>query len=68
MRSKDIPRVRLRGGFSDRNGIKSENTQIQYKEFDDHTRFSLINLVNMIFNAIYQNRNDSEQSEQIFLK
>ena len=58
----------MRGGFSDRNGIKSENTQIQYKEFDDHTRICLINLVNIIFNAIYQYRNDSEQSKQIFLK
>ena len=35
MRDKISTKVRLRGGFSDRNGIKNENTQIQFKDFDD---------------------------------
>lgn len=36
--------VRFRGGFSDRNGIKPENTQIQLKDFDERTRISLVNI------------------------
>ena len=36
--------VRFRGGFSDRNGIRPENTQIQLKDFDERTRISLVNI------------------------
>ena len=36
--------VRFRGGFSDRNGIKPENTEIQLKSFDERTRISLVNI------------------------
>lgn len=42
-KSKPILKVRLRGGFSDRNGISIENTQIQYKEFDTRTRNAIKN-------------------------
>ena len=66
MRSKDLPRVRLRGGFSDRNGIKSENTQMQYKDFDDHTRVCFVNLINIIYNAVYCR--DYDHKNQSFLK
>lgn len=67
MRSKDLSRVRLRGGFSDRNGIKSENTQIQYKDFDNHTRVCFINLINKVYNAIYYNEY-RPVNKQTFLK
>lgn len=36
--------VRCRGGFSDRNGIKPENTEIQLKDFDERTRISFVNI------------------------
>lgn len=69
MRSKDIPKVRLRGGFSDRNGIKSENTKMQYKDFDDHTRVSLVNLINAIYNTVYPvYPNTYTEDKQTFLK
>lgn len=45
----DLPKVSLRGGFSDRNHIKPENTEIQYKEFDERTRKSIVNLSNRLF-------------------
>lgn len=66
MLSKDIPKVRLRGGFSDRNGIRSENTQMQYKDFDDHTRVRLVNLINVIYSVVYHQ--DYDQKSQFFLK
>ena len=44
--------VRFRGGFSDRNGIKPENTQIQLKDFDERTRIGFINLIRAIYNNI----------------
>ena len=33
-----MAKVSKRGGFSDRNKIKPENTEIQLKEFDKRTR------------------------------
>lgn len=36
-------KVRLRGGFSDRNEIKIENKNIQYKDFDQRSRIALSN-------------------------
>lgn len=66
MQNKHIHKVRLRGGFSDRNGIKSENTQMQYNNFDDHTRVSLINLINAIYNAVYYKAHVRDR--QAFLK
>ena len=35
--------VRLRGGFSDRNGLKKENITMQITELDERTRIVLIN-------------------------
>ena len=37
------PKVAIRGGFSDRNGISTLNTYIQYKSFDERTRIAIIN-------------------------
>lgn len=45
----DLPKISLRGGFSDRNHIKQENTKIQYKEFDERTRKAIVNLSNRLF-------------------
>lgn len=39
-----MSKVQLRGGFSDRNGIKKENIAIQLYEFDERTRSRLLNL------------------------
>jgi len=38
-------KVQLRGGFSDRNGIKSENRAIQTVNFDMRTRTALVNMM-----------------------
>ena len=38
-------KVSVRGGFSDRNKIKPENTMIQNKEFDKRTRIQLYNMI-----------------------
>lgn len=59
-------KVRLRGGFSDRNGIKCENTQMQYTEFDDRTRVRFVNLINVMYNTVYEK--DYGKGKQLFLK
>ena len=38
-------KVSRRGGFSDRQGIKSENTEIQLKDLDTRTRTQIYNLL-----------------------
>lgn len=53
---KDIVfKVRLRNGFSDRNGIKTENTKMQFKNLDGRTRTGIINIVDKMFNALSEN-------------
>lgn len=46
--------VRLRGGFSDRNGMKIENTEMQYTDLDDRTRTAIINLNVKAFDYLYE--------------
>lgn len=40
-----MPKGSKRGGFSDRNKIKPENTEIQLKDFDRRTRIQLQNMI-----------------------
>lgn len=46
----EIPKVALRGGFSDRTGIAPINTEMQLKNLDKRTRISIINLSDYLFN------------------
>ena len=51
-----MKKVSVRGGFSDRNGIKTENTEIQMKNFDDRTRTQLFNIIMGLYNTVYERR------------
>lgn len=42
-------KVSVRGGFSDRNKIKPENTIIQITEFDERTRIQLFNMISIFY-------------------
>ena len=46
-----------RGGFSDRNGIKQINTEIQINDFDKRTRIQIFNLFNKIYDVLYSANN-----------
>ena len=48
-------KVALRGGFSDRNKIKVENTIIQTTEFDKRTRSALANATDIIIQGYFPN-------------
>lgn len=48
-------KVQLRGGYSDRNKIKPENTFIQTTDFDERTRIALINTTNIVCNGAFNN-------------
>lgn len=61
-------KVRKRGGFSDRNGIKPENCEIQLKEFDDKTRIKLQNMINKMYNQVYKNSSYYEIPNQEFYR
>ena len=59
-------KVSRRGGFSDRNGIKPENIEIQLKDFDKRTRVQLQNMMNNMYAKTYNyglNEWDSEIQE-----
>ena len=47
--------VAIRGGFSDRNKIKEENTTIQTTKFDTRTRTALANITDIIIQGYFPN-------------
>ena len=49
-------RVSRRGGFSDRNGIKPENKEIQLCDFDERTRVQFVNLIAELYDNLYENK------------
>lgn len=49
-----MAKVSRRGGFSDRNGIKRENVQIQLKKIDQRTRVQIQNMVSHFYKSVYQ--------------
>ena len=58
--------VNKRGGFSDRNGIKPLNTEIQLTDFDEHTRTALFNLIVRFYEQIYGKHNYWREDNQQF--
>lgn len=48
-----MAKVSVRGGFSDRNAIRPENTEIQMTEFDRRTRIQLENAMYSLFKSLY---------------
>ena len=60
--------VRIRDGFSDRNGIKKENTDMQMTELDERSRVQLINAINSIYDDIFQENYFADDAVQDFLK
>lgn len=59
--------ISIRGGFSDRYGIKSENTDIQIDDFDTRTRTKMANYMNSIIYCCYEDQLLSEEV-QIFIR
>lgn len=49
-----MAKISRRGGFSDRNKIKSENTEIQLKDFDKRTRIKIQNLISQLYGDVYE--------------
>lgn len=48
-----MAKVSARGGFSDRNGIKPLNVEIQLKDFDQRTRVQLQNIISQLYRNVY---------------
>ena len=67
MAINNLPKVGLRGGFSDRMGIQVINTEVQTDDLDDRTRVSLINLINAVYNKVFVGVNYTDK-KNIFLK
>lgn len=61
-------KVSMRGGFSDRNAIKPENTEIQLKEFDKRTRIQLQNMISTQYADIWGSYSSSYSDIQDFIK
>lgn len=70
MKSDKKPKlqVSLRGGFSDRNNIKPENTTMQYKNLDDRTRTAIVNLVNVLYHAVFQHHIMDNSNNRLWIE
>lgn len=55
-------KVRLRGGFSDRNNISIENREMQYTSLDERTRNMLINLTSILLHGV-----DCRRTQEFYL-
>ena len=60
--------VSMRGGFSDRNSIKPENTQIQLKDFDKRTRIQLHNMITEQYVRVFGRFSYCDDELQDFLR
>lgn len=58
----------MRGGFSDRNKIKLENTEIQLDDFDKRTRIQLQNMICELYKSIYGMQYYTDSSIQEFFR
>ena len=54
-RNSNLPKVQIRGGFADRNNIHPVNTTMQYESLDDRSRIALVNIINALYNATFEN-------------
>lgn len=63
-----MTKVSKRGGFSDRNKIKPENTEIQLRNFDERTRVQLQNMISQLYKAVYVNTYYGMEYIQDFLR
>ncbi len=62
-------KVALRGGFSDRNKIKPENTTIQTNSLDERTRVALCNATSIVVcDGVLYNTLLADESKQQFIK
>ena len=61
-------KVSMRGGFSDRNAIKPENTEMQLKNFDQRTRIQLQNMISNQYADIMGHMSYGSSDVQEFLK
>lgn len=55
-------KVSIRGGFSDRNGIRTENTEIQVRSLDHRTRVAFMNAINNLYYSIMDYEDYSEEA------
>lgn len=63
-----MSKVSIRGGFSDRNKIKPENTEIQLRDFDERTRIQLQNMISQLYKAVYVDTYYRKEFIQDFLR
>ena len=47
-------KVQIRGGFADRNNVHPLNTTLQYEDLDDRSRTAIINMINALYNATFE--------------
>lgn len=61
-------KVNRRGGFSDRQGIKVENTEIQLKDLDNRTRVQIYSMIGDQYSTLYSNHHYSEGRVRNFFR
>jgi len=66
MTNKQLPKVGLRGGFSDRMGIQVINTEVQTNDLDERTRVCLINMIYVAYKEVFGEGSNSDEKAEFF--
>ncbi len=68
MKHTELPKVALRGGFSDRMGLHEENTDIQTNDLDYRTRVSIVNLLRSSYQKVFFNETFDEEKNKLIIE
>lgn len=61
-----LPKVSLRGGFSDRMGIHRINTEIQMNTLDERSRTALVNVIKSVYTTLFRDDFEHVQRQKFF--
>ena len=61
-----LPKVSLRGGFSDRMGIHRINTEIQVNTLDERTRTALVNVIKSVYTTLFRDDFELVQRQKFY--
>lgn len=60
--SGHLLKVQIRGGFADRNNMHPVNTTMQYENLDARSRVALVNMINVLYYAIFNGTCSEEKT------
>ena len=64
--NSQLLKVQIRGGFADRNNIHPVNTTMQYEDLDDRSRTAIVNKIDALYNATFEDLYGGDEAKTLF--